>query len=63
MASGLIRTALFISISRGLTKGGLGSLLIIYIIYSCVLAFVNNSIAEINTYIPVPGGFIYLAGY
>jgi amino acid transporter len=62
-AGGSIGTALFISISRGLAKGGPGSLLIAYTIYSCILTFINNSITKINTYMPVPGGFIYLAGY
>lgn len=62
-AGGSIGTALFISIGGGLAKGGPGSLFIAYTVYSCVLAFVNNSIAEMNTYMPVPGGFIRLAGY
>ncbi|KAE8356044.1 amino acid transporter [Aspergillus coremiiformis] len=62
-AGGSIGTALFISIGGGLAKGGPGSLLIAYTLYSCVLALVNNSIAEMNTYMPVSGGFIRLAGY
>jgi amino acid transporter len=62
-AGGSIGTALFISIGGGLAKGGPGSLFIAYTVYSCVLALVNNSIAEMNTYMPVPGGFIRLAGY
>lgn len=62
-AGGSIGTALFISIGGALAKGGPGSLLIAFTLYSCVLALVNNSIAEMNTYMPVPGGFIRLAGY
>ncbi|KAF4951298.1 hypothetical protein FSARC_12947 [Fusarium sarcochroum] len=62
-AGGSIGTALFISIGGGLAKGGPGSLLIAYTLYSLVLALVNNSIAEMNTYMPVPGGFVSLAGH
>lgn len=61
-AGGSIGTALFISIGGGLAKGGAGNLLICYIFYSLVLALVNNSIAEMSTYMPVAGGFIRLAG-
>lgn len=62
-AGGSIGTALFISIGGGLAKGGPGSLLIAYTLYSFVLALVNNSIAEMSTYMPVAGGFVRLAGY
>ncbi|RSL42134.1 hypothetical protein CEP53_012355 [Fusarium sp. AF-6] len=62
-AGGSIGTALFISIGGGLAKGGPGSLLIAYTLYSLVLALVNNSVAEMNTYMPVAGGFVRLAGY
>ncbi|PLB48438.1 amino acid transporter [Aspergillus steynii IBT 23096] len=61
-AGGSIGTALFISIGGGLAKGGPASLFIAYTLYSGVLALVNNSIAEMNTYMPVSGGFIRLAG-
>ncbi|KAJ4052068.1 hypothetical protein NW756_001503 [Fusarium oxysporum] len=61
-AGGSIGTALFISIGGGLAKGGAGNLLISYIFYSLILALVNNSIAEMSTYMPVAGGFIRLAG-
>jgi len=60
---GSIGTALFVSIGNGLARGGPGSLLLAYIIYPCVLALVNNSIAEMTTYMPVSGGFIRLAGH
>lgn len=59
---GSIGTALFVSIGTGLEHGGPGSLLIAYTIQSCVLAMVNNSIAEMSTAYPVSGGFIRLAG-
>ncbi|KAK1148490.1 hypothetical protein N8T08_009495 [Aspergillus melleus] len=62
-AGGSIGTALFISIGGGLAKGGPASLVIAYTLYSGVLALVNNSIAEMNTYMPVSGGFIRLAGH
>lgn len=59
---GTIGTGLFVSIGAGLAKGGAGSLLVCTFLYSCVMALVNNSIAEMNTYMPVSGGFIRLAG-
>ena len=59
---GSIGTALFVSIGTGLYNGGAGNLLIAYTIQSCVLAMVNNSIAEMSTAYPVSGGFIRLAG-
>ncbi|KAE8153647.1 amino acid permease/ SLC12A domain-containing protein [Aspergillus avenaceus] len=62
-AGGSIGTALFISIGGGLAKGGPASLFIAYTLYVGVLALVNNSIAEMSTYMPVSGGFIRLAGY
>ena len=55
-------TALFISIGTGLARGGPGSLFIAYTLYSCVLGLVNNCIAEMNTLMPISGGFIRLAG-
>ncbi|KAF5985441.1 putative carnitine transporter [Fusarium bulbicola] len=61
-AGGSIGTALFISIGGGLAKGGAGNLLIFYIFYSLILVLVNNSIAEMSTYMPIAGGFIRLAG-
>lgn len=62
-AGGSIGTALFISIGGGLARGGPGSLLIAYTLYTMVLALVNNSAAEMNTYMPVEGGFVRHAGY
>ncbi|KAF9888489.1 hypothetical protein FE257_008596 [Aspergillus nanangensis] len=62
-AGGSIGTALFISIGGGLAKGGPASLFIAYTLYSGILAFVNNSIAEMNTHMPISGGFIRLAGH
>lgn len=60
---GSIGTALFVSIGNGLARGGPGSLLIVYIFYPCILALVNNGIAEMTTYMPISGGFIRLAGH
>lgn len=59
---GTIGTGLFVTIGEGLAKGGPGSLLLAYTLYACVVALVNNSIAEMCTYMPVSGGFIRLAG-
>ncbi len=59
---GSIGTALFVSIGTGLYNGGAGNLLLAYTIQSCVLAMVNNCIAEMSTAYPVSGGFIRLAG-
>jgi amino acid transporter len=60
---GSIGTALFVSIGGGLHSGGPGSLFIAYSIYACMLALVNNCIAEMTTQYPVSGGFIRLAGH
>lgn len=59
---GSIGTGLFIGIGAGLAKGGPGSLLVCTVLYAAVLALVNNSIAEMSTYMPVSGGFLRLAG-
>lgn len=59
---GSIGTALFVSIGGGLYRGGAANLLIAYTIQSCILAMVNNCIAEMSTAYPVSGGFIRLAG-
>lgn len=60
---GSIGTALFVSIGSGLYSGGPGSLFIAYLLYSCVVALVNNCIAEMATLNPVSGGFIRMAGH
>lgn len=62
-AGGSIGTALFINIGGALTKGGPGNLLIAFTLYSVTLGLVNNSAAEMNTFMPVAGGFIRHAGY
>jgi amino acid transporter len=59
---GSIGTATFVSISNGLIKGGPGSLFLAYTIYTCMLGLVNNSMAEMASYMPVSGGFIRMAG-
>ncbi|KAF1951187.1 hypothetical protein CC80DRAFT_425351 [Byssothecium circinans] len=60
---GSIGTATFVSIANGLVKGGPGSLLIAYTLYSCVLGLVNNCQAEMSSYMPITGGFIRMAGH
>ncbi|CAK4030571.1 probable amino acid transporters [Lecanosticta acicola] len=59
---GSIGTALFVSIGSGLHHAGPAGLFLAYTIYSCMLALVNNCIAEMTTMMPVSGGFIRLAG-
>jgi yeast amino acid transporter len=55
---GSIGTAMFVSIGSALTTGGPASLLIAYTLYSCVLALVNNAMAEMAIYMPVNASFI-----
>jgi yeast amino acid transporter len=59
---GSIGTALFVSIGGGLMAGGPGSLFIAYVVYCSLLGLVNNSVAEMVTYMPVSGSFIRMAG-
>ncbi|ROV90964.1 hypothetical protein VSDG_07733 [Cytospora chrysosperma] len=59
---GSIGTALFVSIGTGLMDGGPGSLLIAFTLYSCLLALVNNCMAEMAVYMPISGSFIRFAG-
>lgn len=60
---GSIGTALFVSIGGALNKGGPLGILLAYTFYSCNMALVNNSMAEMATYMPVTGGFIRMAGH
>ncbi|OKL57240.1 hypothetical protein UA08_07404 [Talaromyces atroroseus] len=55
---GSIGTAMFVSIGSALNTGGPASLLIAYTLYSCVLALVNNAMAEMAIYMPVNASFI-----
>lgn len=57
-----IGTGMFISIGASLYEGGPGNLLLAFIIQNMFLAMVNNSAAEMSTYMPLAGGFIRLAG-
>jgi len=59
---GSIGTALFVSIGTGLGHGGPGSLFLAYLLYSIMLAMVNNCIAEMTILMPVSGGFVRMAG-
>ncbi|KAJ5720094.1 amino acid permease/ SLC12A domain-containing protein [Penicillium malachiteum] len=59
---GSIGTALFVSIGTGLYKGGPASLIIAFTTESLIIAMLNNCLAEMSTYMAVPGGFIGLAG-
>jgi len=42
---------------------GPGSLLVAWILYSCLIGLVNNCIAEMATYMPVSASFIRHAGH
>lgn len=57
-----IGTGVFISIGSALYNGGPGNLLLAFVVQNIFLAMVNNSAAEMSTYMPVAGGFIRLAG-
>lgn len=59
---GSIGTALFVSIGGALNKGGPGGLFLAYLFYTFLMGFVNNSMAEMATLMPVSGGFVRLAG-
>lgn len=59
---GSVGTALFVSIGSGLIAGGPGSLFIAYTVYACLLALVNNCMAEMTTYMPISASFIRFAG-
>ncbi|PSN59319.1 general amino acid permease-like protein AGP2 [Corynespora cassiicola Philippines] len=59
---GSIGTALFVSIGNGLNQGGPLGLFFAFTAYSCIMALINNAMAEMATFMPVSGGFIRLAG-
>ena len=58
-----IGTALFLSIGGVLNKTGPGSLFLGFAVYNIFLAFANNCMAEMTTYMPVSGSFIRMAGH
>ncbi len=60
---GSIGTALFVSIGTGLMRGGPGSLFLAYTSYCLLLGLVNNCIAEMVVFMPVPGSFLRMAGH
>ncbi|EAT87071.1 hypothetical protein HBI56_140250 [Parastagonospora nodorum] len=60
---GSIGTALFVSVGGALNKGGPLGMLIAYSGYCCIIALVNNAMAEMATFMPVSGGFIRMAGH
>lgn len=59
---GSIGTALFVSIGGGLMRGGPGSLFLGYTLYACMLAMINNGMAEMTVHMPITGSFIRFAG-
>jgi amino acid transporter len=60
---GSIGTALFVSVGGALNKAGPLGMLLAYTIHCFVMATVNNSMAEMATYMPVTGGFVRMAGH
>ncbi|KAL3958324.1 hypothetical protein ACCO45_006486 [Purpureocillium lilacinum] len=60
---GGIGTALFVSIGGALNTAGPANLLLGFVVYNLILANINNSMAEMTTYMPVSGSFIRLAGH
>lgn len=60
---GSIGTAIFVSIGGPLFHAGPGSLLISWILYSCVIGMVNNCMAEMAVYMPVNASFIRHASH
>lgn len=60
---GSIGTALFVSVGGALNQGGPLGMLIAYTGYCCIIALVNNAMAEMATFMPVSGGFIRMAGH
>ncbi|VUC37126.1 unnamed protein product [Clonostachys rosea] len=58
---GSIGTALFVSIGSALYSAGPAGLLLAFTIYCCLLALVNNAMAEMGVYMPISGGFVRLA--
>lgn len=61
---GGIGTALFVSIGGALNSAGPANLLLGFIAYNAFsLANINNSMAEMTTYMPISGSFIRLAGH
>lgn len=60
---GSIGTALFVSIGGALNKAGPAGLLIAFALQTFMISLVNNSMAEMSTYMPITGGFIRHAGH
>lgn len=61
---GGIGTAIFVSIGGTLFSAGPANLLLGFFVYNAfVLTNINNSMAEMTTYMPISGGFIRLAGH
>jgi amino acid transporter len=60
---GSIGTALFVSVGGALNAGGPLGMLIAYAGYSCIIALINNSMAEMASFMPVSGGWVRMAGH
>ncbi|KAH3687226.1 hypothetical protein WICPIJ_001782 [Wickerhamomyces pijperi] len=59
---GTIGTALFVSISGGLAKGGPLSLLLAYTIWTSVIFAVATCMGEMVSYLPIGSPFVQMAG-
>ncbi|KAG7091620.1 hypothetical protein E1B28_010639 [Marasmius oreades] len=60
---GSIGTALFVQIGAALTHGGPGSLFIAFTFWSTVVLAINNSLAEMVTWMPISSPFIRYADH
>lgn len=59
---GAIGTSLFVQMSSALPKGGPGGLFLAFVIWSTVMAAVNECFAEIACYMPIASPNIRLGG-
>lgn len=56
-----IGAALFILKGNSLAAAGPGGMLLAYIVYACIMATVNSTVAEMVVFMPVSGSFIRYA--
>lgn len=55
---GTIGSGVFLAMGSALAKGGAASLFLAYVFYSCIVGMVNNSAAEMATFMPINAAFI-----
>lgn len=59
---GSIGATNFVTMGTGLMRGGPANLLMAYIFHSLMMSLVNNSIAEMAVFMPIPAAFVRMAG-